>query len=287
MAIANINARFQFQKMTKAEWEEWGDILLDGELAYEADTNKMKMGDGEHKYIDLPYIDIGVIVSSEKPTVTKDKIWINPNADKLGYELATGEFIDGIRDNLAIYTMGRWINYDVEIKSEINKYEDDDFVLSFSTSTILSINLKESLGITDQYDKYLEYEGVNAIHAFGKVYPLEKVIRKVIKVGRQTNIYAFAQIKEEYVEDLKISYYEYLKSISNVTSGDQYQYFIEDLKRVAKWIQDENPNNLFNKSTNERTDIVITPTVLKEKVTGKRTAIYIANEDNSDWVEVK
>ena len=61
MAIANINARFQFQKMTKAEWEEWGDILLDGELAYEADTTKMKMGDGEHRYYDLPYIEIGEI----------------------------------------------------------------------------------------------------------------------------------------------------------------------------------------------------------------------------------
>lgn len=59
MAIANINARFQFQKMAKAEWEEWGDILLDGELAYEADTRKMKMGDGQHKYVDLPYIEIG------------------------------------------------------------------------------------------------------------------------------------------------------------------------------------------------------------------------------------
>lgn len=65
MAIANINARFQFQKMTKAEWEEWGDILLDGELAYEADTTKMKMGDGEHKYIDLPYIEIGEISVSD------------------------------------------------------------------------------------------------------------------------------------------------------------------------------------------------------------------------------
>lgn len=65
MAIANINARFQFQKMTKSEWEEWGDILLDGELAYEADTRKMKIGDGKHKYIDLPYIEIGEIRVSD------------------------------------------------------------------------------------------------------------------------------------------------------------------------------------------------------------------------------
>lgn len=74
MAIANINARFQFQKMTKSEWEEWGDILLDGELAYEADTRKMKIGDGKHKYIDLPYIEIGEIRVSDLSEEDRKKL---------------------------------------------------------------------------------------------------------------------------------------------------------------------------------------------------------------------
>ncbi|ACV28890.1 Uncharacterised protein [Anaerococcus prevotii] len=290
MAIANINARFQFQKMTKAEWEEWGDILLDGELAYEADTTKMKMGDGVHRYTDLPYIDIGgksVIVSSEKPPVDKDNIWIKPDVDKVGYELAIDEFIDVFRPNSIISDMGRWVNYNDEIKTEINEYEDDDFVLSFSTGGRLSKDQKESLGINDEFDKYLEYDEVDGLHVFGKVYPLEKVFREVKKIGLQYNIFIIAQLKEEYVEDFKMSYYEYLKSISNVIFGDKYNYLMEDLKRVAKWIQDENPKHIYDESTNESVNISINLTLLKEKVKGKRTAVYISNEDNSEWVEVK
>lgn len=53
--------RFQFQGGTSQEWADTGLILLENELAYEADSNRFKMGDGKSKYKDLPYITVGNI----------------------------------------------------------------------------------------------------------------------------------------------------------------------------------------------------------------------------------
>ena len=61
MAIGVKAGRMMFQRGTKAQWEASNLVLLDGELAIEADTTKIKIGDGKHKYIDLPYIEIGEI----------------------------------------------------------------------------------------------------------------------------------------------------------------------------------------------------------------------------------
>lgn len=61
MAIGVKAGRIMFQRGTKAQWEASNLVLLDGELAIEADTTKIKIGDGKHKYIDLPYIEIGRI----------------------------------------------------------------------------------------------------------------------------------------------------------------------------------------------------------------------------------
>lgn len=59
MAQVVKQGRFQFQRASKAEREKSDLVLLDGELAIESDTRKMKVGDGVKKYKDLPYIDIG------------------------------------------------------------------------------------------------------------------------------------------------------------------------------------------------------------------------------------
>lgn len=65
MAIGVKSGRIMFQRGTKAEWENSKLILLDGELAVESDTSKIKIGDGKSKYIDLPYIEIGNIRVSD------------------------------------------------------------------------------------------------------------------------------------------------------------------------------------------------------------------------------
>lgn len=51
--------RFAFQYRSKAEWEASQLILYAGELAVEGDTGLMKVGDGKHLYIELPYFNKG------------------------------------------------------------------------------------------------------------------------------------------------------------------------------------------------------------------------------------
>lgn len=51
--------RFAFQYLSKAEWEASQLILYAGELAVEGDTGLMKVGDGKHLYMELPYFNRG------------------------------------------------------------------------------------------------------------------------------------------------------------------------------------------------------------------------------------
>ena len=41
---------------TAAQWEQFTGILEQGQLGVENDTNKMKIGNGEDLYKDLPYL---------------------------------------------------------------------------------------------------------------------------------------------------------------------------------------------------------------------------------------
>lgn len=62
--MAEIIQKLQFKRGTKAILEarltpSGLGVLLSGEPAYETDTQKMKIGDGTHKYADLPYVGAG------------------------------------------------------------------------------------------------------------------------------------------------------------------------------------------------------------------------------------
>ena len=50
-----ILASVQVRRDNKANWEAVNPILLDGEAAYEQDTDMFKIGDGVKRYSDLPY----------------------------------------------------------------------------------------------------------------------------------------------------------------------------------------------------------------------------------------
>ena len=50
-----IFASVQVRRDNKANWEAVNPILLDGEAAYEKDTDMFKIGDGVKRYSDLPY----------------------------------------------------------------------------------------------------------------------------------------------------------------------------------------------------------------------------------------
>ena len=65
MALGVLSGRFQFKRATKKEWEDSNIVLLDGELALESDTTKIKAGDGKTPYTELPYITIGSVSFDE------------------------------------------------------------------------------------------------------------------------------------------------------------------------------------------------------------------------------
>lgn len=47
--------RFQHRRDTKARWTEINPVLLQGEVGYELDSDQYKLGDGIHKWNELPY----------------------------------------------------------------------------------------------------------------------------------------------------------------------------------------------------------------------------------------
>ena len=85
MALGVLSGRFQFKRATKKEWEESNIVLLDGELALESDTTKIKAGDGKTPYTELPYITIGSVAFSEISEEDK-KALVGPKGDPFTYD---------------------------------------------------------------------------------------------------------------------------------------------------------------------------------------------------------
>ena len=85
MALGVFNGRFQFQRATKEEWEDSNIVLLDGELALESDTTKIKAGDGKTPYTELPYITIGSVGFDELTEEEKEGL-VGPKGDPFTYD---------------------------------------------------------------------------------------------------------------------------------------------------------------------------------------------------------
>lgn len=56
MATQNISGKIQFRRDTAANWTSKNPTLLAGELGYETDTHKGKVGDGSTAWKNLPYV---------------------------------------------------------------------------------------------------------------------------------------------------------------------------------------------------------------------------------------
>ena len=96
MAIGVLNGRFQFQRATKKEWEDSNIVLLDGELALESDTTKIKAGDGKTPYTELPYITIGSIGFDELTEEEKEGL-VGPKGDPFTYDDFTQKQLDQLK----------------------------------------------------------------------------------------------------------------------------------------------------------------------------------------------
>ena len=59
MEVRRIKAVIQFRRGLEREWIEIDPVLLSGEPAYSTDTGGLKIGNGESKWSELPYLSGG------------------------------------------------------------------------------------------------------------------------------------------------------------------------------------------------------------------------------------
>lgn len=91
--VEEILASVQVRRDSKANWEAANPVLLDGEAAYEQDTDMFKIGDGVNNYKNLSYHNkvgskgdtgaSGVYVGADVPTDPNVNVWIDPYGEAL------------------------------------------------------------------------------------------------------------------------------------------------------------------------------------------------------------
>ncbi len=59
MSCGVSQVKFQFRRDVAASWSYYNPLLQAGEPGFESDTNQLKIGDGIHRWNDLPYITGG------------------------------------------------------------------------------------------------------------------------------------------------------------------------------------------------------------------------------------
>ena len=59
--VLTISGPIQHKRATQAVWSSQNPLLLPGELGIETDTQKLKVGDGEHRWNELNYVMQGLI----------------------------------------------------------------------------------------------------------------------------------------------------------------------------------------------------------------------------------
>ena len=57
--LRRVTARVTVRKGTAAQWQLTNPVLLDGEIAYESDSTKLKIGDGVSPWNFLDYYKVG------------------------------------------------------------------------------------------------------------------------------------------------------------------------------------------------------------------------------------
>ena len=62
--------RVQFRRDLAVNWYAYNPILLEGEVAYDLDTDQYKVGDGEHHWRDLVYRGLPCVQQKGTSTTT-------------------------------------------------------------------------------------------------------------------------------------------------------------------------------------------------------------------------
>jgi hypothetical protein len=59
-----VSVRIQIRRGTSIQWSAANPTLADGEMGFETDTSKIKIGDGIGRWTQLSYADFGIHESS-------------------------------------------------------------------------------------------------------------------------------------------------------------------------------------------------------------------------------
>ena len=117
-----VKAVIQLRRANESQWIEKNPILRDGELALSIDKFRLKVGNGQTDWLQLPYLN---------ETITSDIIEILENykvEDLLdGKDYATKEFVNDVVD--ALYIAGNGITIENRVIGL------DDLILDCGTST--------------------------------------------------------------------------------------------------------------------------------------------------------
>lgn len=94
--------RLQIRHDIKSEWELYNPVLASGELGIETDNaegQRIKIGDGNRAWIDLPFIDDKSVHKYADEEIYGNKIFHNPLLLRQGAEIPEGQILNGLADS--------------------------------------------------------------------------------------------------------------------------------------------------------------------------------------------
>lgn len=90
MATTIIKTTFQLKRGSAARWAELNLVLAAGEPGFEIDTNRLKIGNGQTPWLELPYINDGSIVNAathhDFPIIGATGVIYKAQTEKLLYQ---------------------------------------------------------------------------------------------------------------------------------------------------------------------------------------------------------
>jgi hypothetical protein len=112
----HVTARLSIRRGSKAQWEQENTILLEGELGWEIDGKRLKVGDGQTAWSDLQFYKVGNSEAAESfihdNTILPE--YINSVSSALEYfgaklkvfdDQGVNEFIAGLQGTVARYVL--------------------------------------------------------------------------------------------------------------------------------------------------------------------------------------
>lgn len=148
-----INGRIQHKTDTAANWKLNNIVLLSGEMGYESDTHKVKIGDGTTAWNNLPYVsptktselinDNGFITKSIIPNELNSRFAISASTDDLTDNMTSTEVTSAHNGRLRgiAYGNGRWVAVNASGYVQYSDTDGDTWVNipQFTTNALTAV----------------------------------------------------------------------------------------------------------------------------------------------------